>query len=72
MLMSYLLNSEEFGFQFEPHLLADVMANDVFDIALLLYREYFLQIKDYRKFISYLTTSFRKEGQMEEKCYLYK
>ena len=48
------------------------MANDVFDIALLLYREYFLKIKDYRKFVSYLTTSFRKEGMMEEKCYLYK
>ena len=72
--MSYLLNSDEFTFKFEPYLLADVMANDVYDIALLLYREYFLTLTKQNswKFISYLITSFWKTGMMEEKAYLFK
>jgi len=72
--MSYLLNSDEFTFKFEPYLLADVMANDVYDIALLLYWEYFLTLTKQNswKFISYLITSFRKTGMVEEKAYLFK
>lgn len=44
ILMSYLLNSDDFTYKFEPYLLADVLANDVYDIALLIYWEYFLQM----------------------------
>jgi hypothetical protein len=72
-LMSYLINSMELNFNFKPYLILDVLANDVYDIALLLYREYFLKFSDqiYTKIINYMTTAFMKTGQTEEKCYLY-
>jgi len=71
--MSYLINSTELNFTFKPYLILDIIANDVYDIALLLYREYFLRLTDKMntKLISYLTTAFMKTGQTEEKCYLY-
>lgn len=73
ILMSYLLNCEEFYFKFAPYLLADVMANDIYDIAMLLYREYFLEIKKSRsKSNSYLIGSFRKTGMLDPKCYMMK
>ena len=72
-LMSFLINSIELNFKFKPYLILDVLANDVYDIALLLYREYFLKLSEqsYSKLITYLTTAFMKTGQTEEKCYLY-
>lgn len=68
-LMSFLINTVELSFQFKPYLILDVLANDVYDIALLLYREYFLKLseKNNIKIISYLTTAFMKTGQTEEK-----
>ena len=68
-LLSFLINSSELNFKFEGYMIIDVMANDVYDIAMLLYREYFLKISEnsYDKIIKYLTTSFMKTGQTEEK-----
>lgn len=43
-LMSYLINSEEFMIEFQEANFIDVIENDAYDIAVLLYREYFLQI----------------------------
>lgn len=67
--MSFLINTQELNFRFKPYLILDVLANDVYDIALLLYREYFLKLteKNNTKIISYLTTAFMKTGQTEEK-----
>ncbi|CAI2363473.1 unnamed protein product [Moneuplotes crassus] len=72
-LISFLMNSADLNFKFKPYLILDVLANDVYDITLLLYREYFLQLsgKTNRKIIRYLTMSFMKTGQTEEKCWLY-
>lgn len=68
-LMSFLINSSDLNFRFKPYYILDVLANDVFDIALLLYREYFLQLSENTndKVVRYLTTSFMKTGQTEEK-----
>lgn len=68
-LLSFLMNSSEINFKFESFMIIDVLANDVYDIAMLLYREYFLRISEdsYKKIIKYLTTSFLKTGQTEEK-----
>ena len=72
-LMSFLINSSDLNFQFKPHLIIDILTNDVYDIAMLLYREYFLKFSEenYRKIIRHITTAFMKTGQTEEKWYLY-
>jgi len=49
-LMSLLINSDDFIFEFTENNFTDVIENDVYDIGVLLYREYFLKIvkqKDY-------------------------
>ena len=68
-LMSFLINSSDLNFQFKPHLIIDILTNDVYDIAMLLYREYFLKFSEenYRKIIRHITTAFMKTGQTEEK-----
>jgi hypothetical protein len=43
-LMSFMLNEEQFDFQFEEKNFVDVLENDVFDMGVLLHREYFLKI----------------------------
>lgn len=43
-LMSYLINGDEFLMEFQEANFIDVIENDVFDIAVLLHREYFLTI----------------------------
>ena len=43
-LMSSMINNEELNFTFEESNFVDVLENDVFDMGVLLYREYFLQI----------------------------
>jgi hypothetical protein len=40
--MSHLINSDDFSFDFNEDNFCDVIENDVYDIAVLLYREYFL------------------------------
>jgi hypothetical protein len=44
-LMSHVINSDDFAFDFSEDNFIDVIENDVFDMAVLLYREYFLLIK---------------------------
>lgn len=45
-LMSHLINSDDFDtFEFTEDNFCDVIENDVYDIGVLLYREYFLKIK---------------------------
>jgi hypothetical protein len=45
-LMSHLINSDDFdAFEFTEDNFCDVIENDVYDIGVLLYREYFLKIK---------------------------
>lgn len=72
-LVSFLINSSDLNFKFKSYLILDILANDVYDISLLLYREYFLQMseKTNQTIIRYLTMSFMNTGQTEEKCYLY-
>lgn len=44
-LMSHLINSDDFSkFEFTEDNFSDVIENDVYDIGVLLYREYFLKI----------------------------
>ena len=44
-LMSYMVNNKEtFDFTFEEQNFVDVLENDALDMAVLLYREYFLKI----------------------------
>lgn len=44
-LMSHLINSDDFSaFEFSEDNFCDVIENDVYDIGVLLYREYFLKI----------------------------
>lgn len=73
-LMSYLINSEEFHLEFQEQNFIDVLENDAFDVAVLLYREYFLQINNsIEKIITLLVNSFSKSnGMMESKCFLLK
>ena len=41
-LMSYLINGDEFQMEFQEANFVDVIENDAYDVAVLLYREYFL------------------------------
>lgn len=43
-LMSHLINSDDFRMEFNEDNFLDVLENDVYDMAVLLYREYFLKI----------------------------
>lgn len=45
-LMSHMINSEDFHLEFTEENFIDVVENEVYDIAVLLYREYFLLVKD--------------------------
>ncbi len=71
-LMSHLINSEDFALEFQEANFVDVVENDVFDVAVLLYREYFLLINGERdKIASLLVHGFTKaNGQLESKCFL--
>jgi len=44
-LMSHVINSEDFSFEFREDNFIDVIENDVYDMAVLLYREYFLLLR---------------------------
>lgn len=72
-LMSHLINSDDFSaFEFSEDNFCDVIENDVYDIGVLLYREYFLKIQRSREHLTQLlVASFQKaNGQLEAKCYL--
>lgn len=43
-LMSFVINAEEFAMEVQEENFIDVVENDAYDMAVLLYREYFLEI----------------------------
>ena len=71
-LMSHMINSEDFHLEFTEDNFIDVVENEVYDIAVLLYREYFLLVKDQRdRITTLLVNSFQKaNGMLESKCFL--
>jgi len=76
-LMSKLINDDQFQMDFSEENFVDVLENDAFDMAVLLYREYFLLIKDpaiVSRIVTLLVNSFSKasSGQLEAKCLLMK
>ena len=73
-LMSHVINSEDFAFEFNEDNFIDVVENDVYDMAVLLYREYFLLIKKQQdKICKLLIAAFGKaNGQLEAKAFLLK
>lgn len=44
-LMSHVINSDDFAFEFKEDNFIDVVENEVYDMAVLLYREYFLLLR---------------------------
>ena len=76
-LMSMLINGDQFQMDFTEENFVDVLENEAFDMAVLLYREYFLRIKDpkiFERIVTLLVNSFSKSssGQLEAKCLLMK
>ncbi len=73
-LLSFLLNTDTFQLDFQEDNFIDVIENDAYDIGLLLYREYFLQIKSQHERInSLMVNAFTKSnGMLEAKCFLLK
>jgi hypothetical protein len=73
-LMSFLINDDRFALRFDENSFIDILENDVYDIAVLLYREYFLNINnDMDKIINCLINAFSKaNGMLEAKCFLLK
>ena len=62
-LMSHLINSEDFLLDMTEENFIDVLENDVYDMAVLLYREYFLLItKKQDKIVSLLVNAFSKSN----------
>ena len=60
-LMSHMINNDELSFQFSQENFVDVLENDVFDMGVLLYREYFLEITDRKDYIcTLLVNGFAK------------
>lgn len=73
-LMSHMINCRDYQLEFTEDTFIDVIENDVYDMAVLLYREYFLRIKKKRgKIVTLLVNSFSKaNGQLESKSFLLK
>ncbi|CDW87773.1 transient receptor potential cation subfamily member 4 [Stylonychia lemnae] len=71
-LMSFLINAEEFMMEIQEDNFIDVIENDAYDMGVLLYREYFLQINSqHEKIVSLLVNAFTKtNGLLEAKCFL--
>lgn len=74
-MMSHMINSDDFNIDMsdERHFV-DVLENDIYDMAVLLYREYFLVIVNGQdKIVSLLVNSFSKaNGMLEAKAFLLK
>lgn len=72
-LMSLTLNSQESpSLEMRNEIFMDVIKNDALDMAVLLYREFFLILKENpSETIQLLITCFEKaNGNLESKCYL--
>ena len=62
-LMSMIINGDQFMMDFTEDNFVDVVENDAFDMAVLLYREFFLRIKEpsvLEKVVTLLVNSFSK------------
>jgi len=73
-LMSFLINERAYDFTFQEINFIDVLENNALDMAVLLYREYFLILTEkYENMNKLLVDSFNKSnGQLEAKCFLIK
>jgi hypothetical protein len=73
-LMSHIINSDDFMFEFKEINFIDVIENEVYDMAVLLYREYFLLLRTQQeKICKLLVGAFDKQnGQLEAKAFLLK
>ena len=74
-MMSHMINSDDFSIDMSNgNNFVDVLENDIYDMAVLLYREYFLVIQsDQDKIVSLLVNSFSKaNGMLEAKAFLLK
>jgi hypothetical protein len=81
-LMSHMINNDDINFEFKKNNFVDVLENDVFDMGVLLYREYFLEIMERKDkkddetrwyICTLLVNSFEKaNGQLDSKVYLFK
>ena len=69
--MSHMINSNDFNMTFTEENLVDVIENEIYDMAVLLFREYFLLVKDQKdKITTLLVQSFQKaNGLIESKCF---
>lgn len=64
-LMSSLINGDQFMMDFTEQNFVDIVENDAFEMAVLLYREYFLLIRSPRvleKLVTLLVNSFSKSS----------
>ena len=66
--------TDDFSFEFREDNFIDVIENDVYDMAVLLYREYFLLLRTQQeKILKLIVASFGKaNGQLEAKAFLIK
>lgn len=73
-LMSHLVNSDDFNFSVEEINFMDILENGAYDMGVLVYREYFLQInRRIEKIVNLLINSFTESnGMLEAKCFLLK
>lgn len=73
-LMSFLITSEEFNFDFKEENFIDILENSAYDVGVLLYREYFLRLNNrHEKIINLLVNSFSENnGMLEAKSYILK
>ena len=73
-LMSFLINSEDFGMEFTEENFIDIIENSAYDMGVLLYREYFLILNErIEKIITLLVNAFTENnGMLEAKTFLLK
>lgn len=73
-LMSHLVNSDDFNFSVDQINFMDILENGAYDMGVLVYREYFLQINSkIDKIVNLLIMSFTESnGMLEAKAFLLK
>ena len=73
-LMSHLVNLDEFNFSVTQINFMDILENGAYDMGVLVYREYFLQINtNIDKIVNLLIMSFTESnGMLEAKAFLLK
>jgi len=73
-LMSFMINSDEFGMEFTEDNFIDVIENSAYDMGVLLYREYFLILNErVEKIVTLLINGLTENnGMLEAKTFLLK